>query len=159
MAKPIGTLGTIDTLTVGGRVFTDLTNLLVLMGYTDSNTKASLRAAIGSSGWAVTGGKTLTIYAIRTRVNVALSATGNIFNTILLSTSVDLGMDGAGVLTGAAYMAGSSTLSAAIVSNGTSGANTYENGHLGFTVAAGLYTTVVQTTGQPVTTHVFGYET
>ncbi len=30
MSKPIGTLGTIDTLEVGGRVFTDLANLIQL---------------------------------------------------------------------------------------------------------------------------------
>lgn len=64
MAKPIGTLGTVETLQIGGRVFTDLTNLIKIGGYVSSTTKTTLRKSGSSSGYQVTALKTLTLAAI-----------------------------------------------------------------------------------------------
>ncbi len=65
MAKPIGTLGTIETLTIGGYVFTDLSTLITLVagGGGATNYVATMRVPNGVAGYAVTGGKTLTIKA------------------------------------------------------------------------------------------------
>jgi len=66
--KQIGTLGTIDTLTVGERVFTDLANLLILTGATaaSANVYAGLTAGVqASTAYQVTTGKTLKIAAVR----------------------------------------------------------------------------------------------
>lgn len=61
--KPIGTLGTIETVTIGPRVFTDLANLIKLHGYVKSNTYSTFRSTLGPSGYQVTSGKTLTLGA------------------------------------------------------------------------------------------------
>ena len=70
MAKPIGTLGTIPTITVGGRVFTDLDNLIVLTAYAQTGTAAgaTFREPVASSGYQVPGGQTLRILAVTARV-------------------------------------------------------------------------------------------
>lgn len=58
---------TIPTLMVGGRVFTDLANLIILYGYVSgaTTTNCSLRKQGGSAGYTVTAGKTYTILAVR----------------------------------------------------------------------------------------------
>lgn len=56
MLQPIGTLGTIDNLTVGGRVFTDLTNLIQL--YSENLATGgnfTFRKLSASSGYAPSG--------------------------------------------------------------------------------------------------------
>lgn len=65
MAKPIGTLGTIETLTVAGRVFTDLTNLIILHSKTGGQVYCGFRKSTGSAAYQVTTGKTLTVNALR----------------------------------------------------------------------------------------------
>lgn len=64
---PIGTLGNVvPTLTVGGRVFTDLDNLKMLVGNIDrGNGVATLRDVNSSSGYQVPGGKTFKVAAVR----------------------------------------------------------------------------------------------
>lgn len=70
-AKPIGTLGTIDTLTVGGRTFTDLANLIVLYGACGSNGGSGLFKPNAASAYQVTAGKTLQLWAMRVHQNEA----------------------------------------------------------------------------------------
>lgn len=65
MARAIGTLGTIPSITVGGLVLTDLTNLIVLAGEVFTNSRTSFRLPTASSGYAVTTGKTLKVHAMR----------------------------------------------------------------------------------------------
>lgn len=66
---------TVPCLTVGGRVFTDLSNLIILTTYvTGTSTYIStLRRANGSAGYQITAGKTLTIYAAQMHIIVASS--------------------------------------------------------------------------------------
>ncbi len=62
--KPIGTLGTIPTLAVGGRVFTDLTNLKTLVGFVNGvGLNATLRELGETSGYLVPTGKVFRILA------------------------------------------------------------------------------------------------
>lgn len=66
MATPIGTLGTIPTITVGGRVFTDLTTIIILQAY--MNSSAATRYSTfrrTSSGYQVTTAKTLKLHAAK----------------------------------------------------------------------------------------------
>lgn len=60
----------IPTLTVGGRVFTDVKNLIVLTGtiYGASNGSSGFRRFSGSSGYLPSGSKSFRIMAIRTMV-------------------------------------------------------------------------------------------
>jgi len=76
MAKAIGTLGNIPSITVGGRVFTDLTSLLVLGAYNGTSTKyATFRKNNTSSGYVVTTGKTLTISALNVQSQDSATST------------------------------------------------------------------------------------
>lgn len=69
MARAIGTLGTIDSITVGGRVFTDLTNIITLIGVCTAGTgNSSLRLLNGTAGYPVTTAKTLKILAIAVQI-------------------------------------------------------------------------------------------
>lgn len=63
MAKPIGTLGTIPTLTVGGWVFTDLDNLIQLCASNSNQKYWRFVAPNGTGAYQVTTGKTYKIYA------------------------------------------------------------------------------------------------
>lgn len=63
MAKPIGTLGTIPTLTVGGWVFTDLDNLIQLYSSMSDQKYWAMVAPNGTGPYQVTVSKTLKIYA------------------------------------------------------------------------------------------------
>lgn len=77
MAKPIGTLGTIDSLTIGTRVFVDLDNLIVLSaaGYAGSNYICTARLANATSGYQVTSGKTLRIDATQFYIDQVYTVT------------------------------------------------------------------------------------
>ena len=69
MAKAIGTLGNVDSLTIGGVTFTDLTNLIVLTGAVGAiNNKTTLRKPDGTAGYQVTVGKTLTHRAVMLQI-------------------------------------------------------------------------------------------
>lgn len=64
-----------STLTVGGRVFTDLTNLITLLGYVGTNQYTTFRQVNSSSGYQVPGGKSFRCAAIRANVFAAAAAT------------------------------------------------------------------------------------
>ena len=109
MAKIVGTLGIIDTLTVAGCTFTDLVNIKVL-GATNSTTanistfRQTNVSPLPTSGYAVTSGKTLTIRAIKALGNVTL-ASGNVGE--LSYGDSDCGMDGTTAVTNPKYWASS----------------------------------------------------
>ncbi len=66
MATLVGTLGVLPSLTIGGRVFTDLTNIIMLIGSSKTGAlNCTGRKAGATSGYQVTAGKTLTISAIK----------------------------------------------------------------------------------------------
>lgn len=66
MARAIGTLGTIDSITVGGRVITTLTGLIILNGSGASgNAYCTPRKMTASSGYTPSGGLKYQSFAIR----------------------------------------------------------------------------------------------
>jgi hypothetical protein len=105
MARQIGTLGTIDTITVGGRVFTDLTNMIILHGRHVGTNGCTLRKDSGSAGYQVTTGKTMTVYATRSWCINAANDTPT-----LAQSDNDVGVNSATALTNAVQQAGSSSI-------------------------------------------------
>jgi len=88
--KPIGTLGTIPTITIGGRVFVDLDNLIILYYYVPTAGNFTTgRAAGTSSGYQVSG--TLTTLSVTAVPNSPTSALQGIIlygdNDVGLNTS------------------------------------------------------------------------
>lgn len=77
------------TIQVGGRVFTDLTNLIILRGYATNTGYSSMFQAGSSSAYQVTAGKTLTILAIE----IFSEAADN--GAIFLYGDNDVGFNGA----------------------------------------------------------------
>lgn len=94
--------GVIPSLTVGGRVFTDLSNLIVLYGIAQSASHTTLRKPGGSAGYQVTSGKTLTIYAVECFTVTA--AAGAAFQLIYADN--DVGVGSATAFTNPVYFAG-----------------------------------------------------
>ena len=61
------------TLTIGGRVFTDLANLIVLYAGPGINSKSTFRTAGGSSGYTPSGSKTFVCAAWRANIAAGTS--------------------------------------------------------------------------------------
>lgn len=120
MATQIGTLGNIPTLTIGGRVFTDLSTLIELTGYCNTNANASLRLYSGSAGYQVTTGKTLTIGACK--LSAATSSSNVTFN--LGYADNDVGLDSSTAFTSAVWRGGSSSNRIVAFIVGSSGVST-----------------------------------
>lgn len=155
MATPIGTLGTIPTLTVGGRVFTDLTTLIILGGYALSNNSfASLRKPNGSAAYSITTAKTYTIYAAKL-IGYTLGGTGYIN---VLYGDTDAGMDAASAPTNAVYCNGDAATRYAGVGASSTGTGYFLDGsHTPFAVPAGKYVASKFLNGGG-TAFVYGYE-
>lgn len=111
MAKPIGTIGNVPTILVGGRVFVDLTNLIYLFGFNSNvNLFATLRLANATAGYQVSG--TLTTYAVD-----GLFESG-ILKAVLLYGDTDVGFSAGAAPTNPVYLAGDTAMKV-LVSNNT----------------------------------------
>lgn len=77
MARPIGTLGVIDTITIGGRLFTDITTLITLTG-SGTTGYTTLRLPSGTAGYPVTAAKTFKVHATRCYGESAVGSASNI---------------------------------------------------------------------------------
>lgn len=152
MARLLGTAGNIDTLTVGGRTFTDVSsNLIELAVAAQSATQfGTARKLNASSGYAVTAGKTLTIYAARITIITAGSGAG----LNLLYGSSDVGMGSGSTPSGVFYMAGSTTSTLNINQNASLG---YQEFAVNFSVGSGLFPGIL-INGGSVSGILFGYE-
>lgn len=140
MAKPIGTLGTIETLTVGNRVFTDLTNLITLGGKATGSNRTTLRKMGPNSGagYAVTALKTLSIYAL----NVFATGASAVSAAIGQSDN-DVGLDQATALTNPKYfMTGSSTLIDMVQGVAGAGVQSFISGNPLGTAAASKFVSI-----------------
>lgn len=100
----------IPSLTVGGRVFTDLTNLIALIGYATTGKSFTFRRHNASAGFQVTAGKTLKVYAARFITNA--TAAGGTAPFSLCYADNDIGIDSAVAFTNQVYLGGASTLAA-----------------------------------------------
>lgn len=121
MATPIGTLGTIPTLDLGGRVFTDLTTIKVLGGYGAGGQFATLRLSTATSGYTVTNGMTLTLTTLTHAWVGGVDVAAN-----LGYGDNDVGMGSAAAPTNAVWAFGDVVMRASYVSNaGPSAAQRY----------------------------------
>lgn len=106
-AAGIGPSIMVPSLTVGGRTFTDLSNLIYLHGRVATAARwATFRTENASAGRQTTSGKTLTIYACNIYSETASTTTG----MVLLYGDTDVGMDAAAAPTNPVYLAGDSSL-------------------------------------------------
>lgn len=97
------------SLQIGGRVFTDLANLIILQGWTaTANHYASLvqinAATTKNTGYQVTAGKTLSICA--EQVVAASSSAATCQMQILFGTAAVIGSDASSAPTGASFPLG-----------------------------------------------------
>lgn len=141
----------IPTLTVGGRVFTDLTNLIILTGTLAgaANGYTTMRRINGTAGYQVTTGKTLTIYAMKALLQVAGNCNpayadadvGNATNTALTNPIYFTSVLGAGV------------------TNGNSPLGSWQDTQIQFAIPAGKYMCIVNQAGATNALYMaFGYE-
>lgn len=145
MSIPVGNLGVIDTLTVGGRVYTDLDNLIQLAGSIGSSSYAGFRLGTSSSGYAVTAGKTLQISSM---IFAAVSAGATM---AIGYCDNDLGANGSTPPTNPVYIGGFVLTSQ--FNNPVAG--TPMDYNFSLDVPAGKF---VFMTSQNVTVRIFGYE-
>jgi hypothetical protein len=151
MAQPIGTIGTIPTLTIGGRVYTDISsNLKRLITHVAATGGGTFRLFSGSAGYAVTTGKTLTIESLRREDLSSTVGTG----IAMAQTDNDIGLNSATALTNAVYWGGSNTLTPSI----STGSGTNVVADIYFPVAALKYCTMTNSTTNDVTFQAWGYE-
>lgn len=102
MAKPIGTLGTVTTITVGGKVFTDLTNLKILHCFTSSTGGNGTFRLNGTSVGYQAGANGFQIQAVR-----AFTATSGIDSSgQLLYSDNDVGFNSTTAFTNPVYSYG-----------------------------------------------------
>lgn len=154
MAKPIGTLGTVDTINVGGRIFTDLTTALIMaVTQVGANTFGTFRKTQGTAGYQVTTGKTLTIHAVQLICN----AGGNYTTGGLGYGDTDIGLNSAAAPTNPIYIGGSTGIqpfaASALASGGYQNVGQYP---CNFTVPALKYPLWNGPQSQAM---IFGYET
>jgi hypothetical protein len=157
MATPIGTLGTIPTLTVGGRVYTDLTTLKIVVGMTKSGgVNGTFRVPKATSGYQVTTGKTLTVSSARMLMFVGSGP----YNSTILQSDNDVGSATSTAFTNPSYYNGDSSnttlFSAGTGITGITGLT--EVGGIDFAVASQKYLSVLGTTGGQAMHWAYGYE-
>lgn len=161
MANPIGNLGTIPTLTVGGRVFTDLTTIIILGGYCGGSSaqKTTARKANGTAGYAVTSGKTLTHYAYRGTALQYTSSVGSSGLHKLSYSTNDVGMAGNTSFSGQVYMFGDATASGVGSAIAAASVNGVYESALNFAVPQNDYTGMESSsTSAPAGFLLYGYE-
>ncbi len=141
MAKPIGTLGTIDTLTVGGQVFTDLTTIIGLVAFSNTNTNGSFRVPFAAAARVVTSAKTFTVNAVKVWTN----STAQLTQFKLAYSDNDVGMDTATALTNGVYYMTTSVGATMGAQLGLAPNNPAEFGFMMAAVPAGKYITAVFT--------------
>jgi hypothetical protein len=157
MATPIGTLGTIPTLTVGGRVFTDLSTLITLVtAIQTANRSGTFRLTNGSSGYPVTASKTLTVSAMS--VISTNQVAGNSAGVASFGyADNDVGVNSATALTTPVYYGGSALIGLAPVGEPSFGGEFQYSVKL--VVPAGKYPFAVQDgSANILVIHAYGYE-
>lgn len=94
------------SLTVAGRVFTDLTNLIILYcqaGISATTTNCTFRKSGGSAGYTPSGSKAFKAYALTIENYNSSTSVGAAAQ--LLTTTADAGFDTATAFTGPVYLA------------------------------------------------------
>jgi len=76
----VGTVGMVDSLTIGGRTFTDLTNLISLVGNVTSGAFTTLRKLDATSGYTPSGSNKFKVHAIKMFLVNASAASNSSLN-------------------------------------------------------------------------------
>jgi hypothetical protein len=99
----------IPTLTVGNRVFTDLTNLIILYGaaHGTTTTNCTFRKANASSGYTPSGSKAFKVQALSS--NLSFSAASTNGTAVLLYSDSDTNPDTSNVFTNPVYIGGNAS--------------------------------------------------
>lgn len=105
-AASIQPAAAVPSTTVGGRTFTDLTNLKILFCISGASSNCTFRAQGQSSGYQVTTGKTLTIYAIYASSAVS---SGQSIDFQLLQSDNDVGQPSSTSFTNPVYINGTTS--------------------------------------------------
>lgn len=138
-------------MTVGGRVFTDLTTIISLCGYCSSNRQFTLRKPGVGSGYAVTTGKTLTIHAAK----ISCTSPAGFYGFECVQSDNDIGVDSATAFTNPVYQFGAATPIMGL--NTSSGASEMEYGQIAFPVSALKYPGIYTNVGN-IQVYAWGYE-
>lgn len=143
----------LPTITVGGRVFTDTKNLIILYGLSNgTNGNSTLRRANATSGYTPTGGKVFKAYAIKI-YNLSSSAS---YGVSLSQSDNDLGIQSPSAMTNPVTMAGSTSMQPVTTATGLG--QTAE-GSLDFQIATGKFLTVTSSSStNSGNIIVYGYE-
>lgn len=159
MATPIGTLGTIPSLQIGGRVYTDLTSLIILGADATAGRWGTMRLCSGTAGYQVTTGKTLTISSVA--ANSPAGGGSSVYGTILYGNT-DVGFQSASAPTSPVYMFGSSTvfpILGAFAASGASVSNYKDTAiNINFAVPATKYPALENSGGAEIFMIAYGYE-
>ncbi len=155
MAKPIGTLGVIDTLTIGGRVFTDLTTILCLYTKGTSTNRCTFRlyGSQSGAGYVVTGGKTLRIYAYYLQ-----SPSASVVSALIAQTDNDIGLGAATAFSNPIYFGTESSTTADPIQIPAATTQSQAASPLG-KVLAGKYLSLDNNGGGTSLVTAYGYET
>lgn len=143
----------IDTLTVGGRVFTNISGLLQLYAniVASTGTNSTFRKPGAASGYQVPASKTFTVAAVR----VINNSVAGLIATTLLYGDADVGMAGTTAFTNATYIAGASAASQ-FFGGSNAAVNFVQETSTNFAVPTTKYPSITSTSACEV--QIFGYE-
>lgn len=148
----------IPSLTVAGRVFTDVENLIHVRGFAvgTTNVRCSLRKITGTAGYQVPVGKKFVVRAVRCVSTV--SATSADFMFLLVYSDNDVGVSSSTAFTNPIYAGGSSNI--ASLGSLSEIKDDVQEFVTGFEVPAGKYVgmQVLATAANYVAVDLFGYE-
>lgn len=150
MATQFGTLGTIDTITVGGRVFTNLSTLITLLAHgTAANMHFTARKPFVASGYAPSGVQ-FNICAVKYTTNTNQS------EPLLAYGDNDVGQNSSSAMTNAVYVLTTGG-QMGIMSSNVAGGPAAEIAYTGVLVPSGKYVGGNNGSGQAVWV-IYGYE-
>jgi hypothetical protein len=149
MATPFGTLGTIDTLKVGERVFASLSTLISLISYSDGGNRSSMRKHNATAGYAPSG----VAYRILAARIVGQNTAAQPGTGLISYGNTDLGINTASAIDTPIYVGGSSSIFL-----GPAGAGIDHGVALNFLVPAGKFINCASQASTNTVGHVYGYE-
>lgn len=147
----------VPSLTIGGRVLTDLANLKCLVGYASNGKQCTFRSSdvVDTTAYQVPTGKTFKIVAMRVHCNLA-AAVGSSMGAIFYCDN-DLGQDSLTAATNVKYRGGASTLGQLI--HGFNSITNVLESTFKYDVPADKYVSFVNVTaGATLFIEVYGYE-
>jgi hypothetical protein len=143
-------------LQIAGRVFTDLTNLIVVYGGVNTLLRfTGMRVPNGTAARQTTSGKTFTIYA----VDPVSGGGGNFIYYLLLYGDTDVGLDSSSAPTNAVYLAADSGngIVASLATSASGGSISKSGGNPHFSIPSQKYPTIKASVAN-AGIYAYGYE-